>query len=273
MGRLLGLYQQIMQQGEIAADDSPEQVELRLTGLVVKRDGKLRVYNRIYEQVFNRDWLERSLAELRPYGGAITAWLESDCQDESRLLRGQALQDARTWADGKSLGDDDRRFLDASQDSEKRDIQTKLNAEQEANQILTTAAEQANQRLAAADRKVKRLMAIGSGVLAATLVLAGLAAINANSANQQKLAAEEKVTQSETKAKSAETQAQAASQKIVTAQTEIAMAQKQVGRVQAQVKQAHQTLATAQQNERLAIQRQKAAKQQAQAAQRKQTEA
>jgi hypothetical protein len=130
-GRLLGLYQQILQQGEIATDDSPEQVELRLTGLVVKREGKLRVYNRIYEQVFNRDWLERSLAELRPYGGAIADWLESD-QDESWLLRGQALQDARTWAEGKSLGDDDRRFLDASQELEKRDIQRKLEAKAEA---------------------------------------------------------------------------------------------------------------------------------------------
>ncbi|MBD1865147.1 MULTISPECIES: CHAT domain-containing protein [Trichocoleus] len=146
-GRLLGLYQQILQQGEIAADDSPEQVELRLTGLVVKRDGKLRVYNCIYEQVFNRDWLERSLAELRPYGGAIAAWLESGCQDESRLLRGQALQDARTWAEGKSLGDEDRRFLDASQESEKRNIQKKLAAEEEAKQVLAIANLKANRRI------------------------------------------------------------------------------------------------------------------------------
>ncbi|MEP0873582.1 AAA-like domain-containing protein, partial [Trichocoleus desertorum AS-A10] len=145
-GRLLGLYQQILQQGKIAADDSPEQVELRLTGLVVKRDGKLRVYNRIYEQVFDRNWLERSLAELRPYGGAIAAWLVSGCQDESRLLRGQALQDARTWAEGKSLGDDDRRFLDASQELEKRDVQARLATEQEANQILTAATRKANRR-------------------------------------------------------------------------------------------------------------------------------
>ena len=65
-GRLLRLYQQIVQRREIAADDSPEQRELWLTGLVVKGDGKLRVYNRIYEQVFNRDWLERQLAELKP---------------------------------------------------------------------------------------------------------------------------------------------------------------------------------------------------------------
>jgi len=146
-GRLLGLYQQIIQQGEIRADDSAEQVDLRLTGVVVKREGALRVYNQVYEQVFNRDWLERSLAALRPYGGAIAAWLESNQQDESRLLRGQALQDARAWAEGKSLGDDDRRFLDASQELDKRDMQKRLDTEAQAKQVLAEANHKANQRL------------------------------------------------------------------------------------------------------------------------------
>ena len=109
------------------------------------------------------------------------------------MLRGQALRDARLWAEGKSLGDDDRRFLDASQELEKRDIQTKLVAEQEANQILTTAAEQAKQQLAVADRKVKQRTAIGVGVLAVTLGLAGLAAVGAVTANHQKTEAEKKV--------------------------------------------------------------------------------
>lgn len=145
-GRLLGLYQQIVQQGEIAANDSPEQVELRLTGLVVKRDGKLRVYNRIYEQVFNRDWLERSLAELRPYGGAIALWLESGYQDESRLLRGQALRDAQAWATGKSLGDDDYRFLAASQEVERSEIERNLEIERKEKQILSKANRKARRR-------------------------------------------------------------------------------------------------------------------------------
>ncbi|MGK7902618.1 MAG: AAA-like domain-containing protein [Hormoscilla sp.] len=112
--RLLGMYQQILQVGEIAADDSPEQRQLRLSGLVVKQEGKLRVYNRIYQEIFNLDWVEKALGELRPYGEALTAWLASDCQDRSRLLRGQALQEAQTWAAGKSLADRDYRFLAAS---------------------------------------------------------------------------------------------------------------------------------------------------------------
>lgn len=57
--QLLKLYQQILQQGEIAANDTPEQMELRLTGLVVKRSGKLQAYNRIYQSVFNHDWIKK----------------------------------------------------------------------------------------------------------------------------------------------------------------------------------------------------------------------
>ena len=116
-GRLLGLYQKILQYGEITADDSPEQTELRLSGLVVTSQGKLRVKNRIYQAIFNQAWVEKILCDLRPYSESLTAWLASNCQDESRLLRGQALQDAQEWAAGKSLSDRDYQFLAASQEA------------------------------------------------------------------------------------------------------------------------------------------------------------
>jgi hypothetical protein len=109
-GRLLGLYQQILQQGGVVAEDSAEQMELRLSGLVVKQQGKLRVYNRIYELVFNPSWVEQALATLRPYAEVLEAWLASNRQDESRLLRGQALQDALSWSADKSLSDLDYQF-------------------------------------------------------------------------------------------------------------------------------------------------------------------
>jgi WD40 repeat protein len=119
-GRLLGLYQQILQQGEVVADDSPEQMELRLSGLVVKQQGKLRVYNRIYKSVFNLRWVNEALADLRPYAEAIRAWLASHHQDESRLLCGQALQDAKIWAVDKDLSNDDYQFLAASEKFDRR---------------------------------------------------------------------------------------------------------------------------------------------------------
>jgi len=59
--QMLLLYKQILQGGEVLADNSPEQMELRLSGLVIKQDGKLRVFNPIYEAIFNLAWVEREL--------------------------------------------------------------------------------------------------------------------------------------------------------------------------------------------------------------------
>jgi hypothetical protein len=61
--QLLLLYRQILVTGEVKANDQPEQMELRLSGLVVKQQGKLRVSNRIYESVFNQNWVDEALAE------------------------------------------------------------------------------------------------------------------------------------------------------------------------------------------------------------------
>ena len=62
MGRLLRLYQQMLQQSSILADDSPEQIGLRLSGLMVKQNDRLQVRNRIYAMVFNQAWIDRKLA-------------------------------------------------------------------------------------------------------------------------------------------------------------------------------------------------------------------
>jgi len=156
-GRLLGLCQQIVQQGEVAAEDSPEQMELRLTGLVVKRESKLRIYNRIYATVFDLVWLERQLGKLRPYAVALTAWEKSGQQDESRLLQGEALREAQTWATGKSLGDQDYQFLRASEERNRQEVEQKLQTQEQANQILTTARQKAEQELADALRQRQRI--------------------------------------------------------------------------------------------------------------------
>ncbi len=50
--RLLELYRQILQQGEIVAVDSAEERELLLSGLAVKQQGTLKVQNRIYKSIF-----------------------------------------------------------------------------------------------------------------------------------------------------------------------------------------------------------------------------
>ena len=172
-GRLLSLYQQILNQGSIVADGSDEQTDLRLSGLVVKKDGRLVVNNPIYQAVFNRQWLEQEFIKLRPYSEAFTAWVDSGYKDESRLLRGAALQDAQDWASGKSLSDLDYRFLAAGQKLDKRAIQLeKLEAE------ATLDIERANLEierkekkvLAEAQKKANRKIQVGSIVLGLSLV-------------------------------------------------------------------------------------------------------
>ncbi len=68
---LLNLYQTVLRRGEIPVEATPEQMELRLSGLVVKhQEGKiyarpvLRIYNPIYKAIFNVSWLEKKLETL-----------------------------------------------------------------------------------------------------------------------------------------------------------------------------------------------------------------
>ncbi|MEG4211589.1 AAA-like domain-containing protein [Microcoleus sp. S13_B4] len=128
-GRWLGIYQQILQGFEVSTDDSSEHIELLLSGLVVKQQGYLHVKNRIYAEVFNLEWVEKNLGQLRPYSQAFDAWIASKQTDYSRLVRGQALKDAQIWMQGKSLSDLDYQFLAASAEFDKQEMQLTLEAE------------------------------------------------------------------------------------------------------------------------------------------------
>jgi tetratricopeptide (TPR) repeat protein len=64
---LLRLYEQILRQEEVVASDSPAQTELLNLGLVVQQQDKLKVANRIYQSVFDRNWVNRELARIRPF--------------------------------------------------------------------------------------------------------------------------------------------------------------------------------------------------------------
>jgi hypothetical protein len=61
--RTIKLYQQIWSQGEVAADNSPQQIELQLSGLVVSQQGRLTVTNPIYLAIFNQKWIENALGD------------------------------------------------------------------------------------------------------------------------------------------------------------------------------------------------------------------
>ena len=126
---LLAMYQQILERGFIGADNSVEQQELILSGLIIKQKGNLKVRNPIYQQVFDLPWVKTQLFQLRPYSEALQAWQKSKYNDKSRLLRGQALQDAQKCSWGKSLSDLDYRFLASSEKLDRKEAQQALEAE------------------------------------------------------------------------------------------------------------------------------------------------
>ncbi|WP_414624789.1 AAA-like domain-containing protein, partial [Calothrix sp. CCY 0018] len=186
-GRFLGLYQQILLNGYIDADDSLENMRFRLLGLVVKEDRIIKVYNRIYKSVFNLDWVEKELGKLRPYSESFQAWVDSGYQDESRLLRGQSLQNALMWANEKNLSNEDARYLGASQELEKAELAAALATQEEEGRILAQANEEliqaqhksgkANETLRKAQKKSTRMIRFGSGFLAVSMVGAIVATI------------------------------------------------------------------------------------------------
>ena len=201
------LYQQIRcfeEQLEITADNSIEQSELLLSGLVTRREGKLRIYNAIYRQVFDENWIENELKNLRPYSESFKFWVASGGKDESRLLRGKALVGAEKWAKDKNLSYQDRQFLAASREKE---IQEKIAVDEreaelererkdkEAVEKRNLVLSEANQVLIEANRKAKQRIRNGTVIL--SLALLGTV-ISVTIAGQKVFEAEKKLEEAYT---------------------------------------------------------------------------
>lgn len=148
-GRLLGLYQQVLETESkpvdqaILFDGRSEQMELLLSGLVANRQGRLVVKNQIYRAIFNTEWINQQINQLRPYAVLFEAWKAHP--QESYLLQGQVLQEALDWSATKHLSDEDYQFLAASQDRAKRQAEIALEVIEQANHLLSRARQQANQ--------------------------------------------------------------------------------------------------------------------------------
>ncbi|MDZ7957564.1 MAG: AAA-like domain-containing protein [Aulosira sp. DedQUE10] len=202
-GYLLELYQQIRlrnEQSEITADDTLEQSELQLSGLVFRQQNNLRVYNPIYQEVFNQNWIDNQLRNLRPYSENFRFWVASDGKDTSRLLRGKALEEAEAWAKPKSLSYQDRQFLAASKEQE---IQEEIAAKQqeaalERERKDREAAENRNKLLSEANQKAQQQIRNGTIILVLTVLGAAIAVILATNEVQE---AQQKVQEAQQKLK------------------------------------------------------------------------
>ncbi len=174
-GGRLGLYQRIvgsdqeLESDPVLADDNPDQADLLLAGLVRRYQGQLVVKNAIYRKVFNPIWVAEQLAKLRPYSQSLQAWLASDRQDESRLLRGQALRSAQQWAQGKRLTAEDFEYLAASEALDRQLIEDALKL------AMTQEAEAKLQQEQRVGRLQKLLLRVLSLALLITAGVGGLA--------------------------------------------------------------------------------------------------
>ncbi len=157
-GRLLGFYQQILMGEEVAIYDIREKNELILSGLVITSQGQIKVKNKIYQAIFNLDWVSTKLENLRPYSQSLKKWLGSNQQDKSQLLKGIILKEAIAWSENKKLCNIDYRFIATSQQLDKQEIEINLNAEKielEKAQFTLTAAKEANRILNQARKAAK----------------------------------------------------------------------------------------------------------------------
>ncbi|MCL1474145.1 AAA-like domain-containing protein [Argonema antarcticum] len=82
----LELYQQVLQEGAIGADNNTDIMELRLSGLVVKKEGKLKIFNPIYESIFNQKWVAQELLYHYLKAGEYCYVMDSD--ENKSLLQG-----------------------------------------------------------------------------------------------------------------------------------------------------------------------------------------
>jgi hypothetical protein len=186
-GYLLELYRSIRQAGDLPADNQPEERELQLAGLVVKRDRQLRVYNPIYAAVFDEAWINTELQKLRPYSESFRAWVASGKTDSSRLLRGGALVEAEQWAGEKAtLSAEDREFLAASRAQQReeeiaaKERESELAREKQAREAAEAAEQIQAEANLQAQRKIRRGSLVLGGMLAAALVLGVFALASGN---------------------------------------------------------------------------------------------
>lgn len=88
---LLELYLQILQHGEVKVTDSLEEMELRLSGLVIKCAGHLRICNRIYASVFNQAFVTKALADLQ------ADFMQTVTRQEQRLLSMLSVMEGKAF--------------------------------------------------------------------------------------------------------------------------------------------------------------------------------
>jgi WD40 repeat protein len=159
---LLEQYRDVINpKASLRSDRSQSQALLRLSGLVVERDGCLEVYNPIYKQVFDRDWVDRSLAQICLHAPAFRAWIDNG-KPKDLLLRGKALEAALIWRDRQNqiLNEHNDFLSQAQKEKSDRDLRIEQTKIKQLNQDLRqeqTKIQALNQDLRQEQTNIKKL--------------------------------------------------------------------------------------------------------------------
>ena len=152
-------------------DDSPEHLDLLLSGILGLYQGRLAVKNRIYQAIFDLVWVQTQLSDLRPYARQLDAWVNSGRADDSRLLRGRSLKDAQAWSQERSVSELDHEFLMASERYDRQMMQQAMKS------ARLKEVEKRLEIVRQSRRQQRRLIAALSGAL---VVMMGLAVVVRN---------------------------------------------------------------------------------------------
>ena len=111
----LDYYAQLLdsEDGFLDANQLGDYSRLYLTGLIKVANNIISVRTKVYAEVFDKKWLNTQLEAIRPYAKQYKMWQLAS--DEKWLLKGDELQAAKHWAEGKILSENDHRYLAASQ--------------------------------------------------------------------------------------------------------------------------------------------------------------
>jgi GAF domain-containing protein len=90
---VVDVYQQLLKQGEVEAVNTPEQMELRLSGLAVKQAEKIRISNQLYRTIFNGSWVTKALTDLQ------ADFMQVVSSQEQKLLSMLSVMEGKNFAD------------------------------------------------------------------------------------------------------------------------------------------------------------------------------
>lgn len=114
---ILNNYRQII--SETITDDSSEDINYLIEiGLIIQDErGVYQVSNRLYEQVFDQEWIENTFKSDRPYNDKFKAWKESyhegEFSDEEipHFISAEELDNALEWITGLQIPREEEIYL------------------------------------------------------------------------------------------------------------------------------------------------------------------